>query len=349
MSSNGAGMGHLTRLFSYARRLDGVAKPHILSLSQAVPVADRLGYPYEYLPSSGALQVPAGRWKPLFIERVTETIARIRPSVVVFDGTWPYRGIEQIREAEPGPRWLWSRRGMWRHGMNLAQLDKSAWFDAVFEPGDLAAAYDQGVTVGAQSHRVSPVTLLDPSDLLDRASARAALGLPESGPLGLISLGAGNINDTSSDIGVAAQALVRNGVGVCVTLPDIAVTSPELSGHVHVVRDYPLSRCYRAFDVVVSAAGYNSFHELLRFGVPALFIPNRQTSLDDQAARARFAADSRWAFELPRLTLEETSARIASLLEDGSDMVARAHQADPGNGAPAVARLITRAIDGTLS
>ena len=50
----------------------------------------------------------------------------------------------------------------------------------------------------------------------------------------------------------------------------------------HVVRDFPLSRRFRAFDLAVSAAGYNSFHELLRFGVPTLFIPNQDTALDDQ-------------------------------------------------------------------
>ena len=61
---------------------------------------------------------------------------------------------------------------------------------------------------------------------------------------------------------------------------------------VHVVHEFPFSRRFRAFDLAVSASGYNSFHELLRFGIPTLFIPNRNTALDDQRARARFAADT---------------------------------------------------------
>ncbi len=40
----------------------------------------------------------------------------------------------------------------------------------------------------------------------------------------------------------------------------------------------------------IAAAGYDADHELIRFGVPSLFVPMaRQT--DDQAARARFAAE----------------------------------------------------------
>jgi hypothetical protein len=55
------------------------------------------------------------------------------------------------------------------------------------------------------------------------------------------------------------------------------------------VRDtYPVSRHYRAFDFVISAAGYNAYHELIRFGVPSLFVPMSR-ELDDQPARARYA------------------------------------------------------------
>jgi hypothetical protein len=54
---------------------------------------------------------------------------------------------------------------------------------------------------------------------------------------------------------------------------------------------YPMSRYYAAFDAAVSAAGYNAFHELLAMRVPTLFVPmTRET--DDQAARARYAADA---------------------------------------------------------
>src|SRR5699024_884918 len=108
--------------------------------------------------------------------------------------------------------------------LNTEQIAKAAWFDAVLEPGDLAAEHDGGATVGEPAHRVGPVTLLDTGDQADRAEARAGLGLPPEGPLALVSLGAGNINDTSGDLGSAAAALTALGVGVCVTVPEIAAS-----------------------------------------------------------------------------------------------------------------------------
>ncbi len=341
ITSNGAGMGHLTRLLAYARRGEPLIEPHFLSLSQAAPVVAAFGYPYEYLPSAKATGLAPRRWHDLFAARVSETVARIRPSVAVFDGTWPYEGIPRVRAAFPHVRWVWSRRALWQAGKNRDQLAKAEWFDDVIEPGDFAASYDRGVTVDAPAHRVGPVTLLDADDLQDRADARRDLGLDPAAPMALVSLGAGTINDTRGDVGAAVATLRGLGVEVCVTRAEIAVSG----GHhddVHVVRDFPLSRRYRAFDLAISATGYNSFHELLRFRVPTLFVPNRSTALDDQRARARFAAEQGYAHSLDSITVDAAKPLLADLLERGPAMATRLD--DPGNGAPdAAARIETHA------
>lgn len=332
MSSNGAGMGHLTRLLAYGTRLGAPIRPYVVSMSQAVPVVARFGMPYEYLPSAAATGMNPDVWQLLFVERLLETLDRIRPDVVVFDGTHPYRGIDDAVAAFPRTTWVWSRRGLWKPRLNRDQVAKAAWFDAVLEPGDLAAAADRGATVGQPAHRVRPVTLVDAADAADRATARAELGLPHAGPLALVSLGAGNLNDTGDQVGAVATALRKLGVGVCVTQPDIADRAVDRSD-VHVVRSFPLSRWFAAFDVAVAASGYNSFHEVLRIGLPTVFVPNAGTSLDDQAARAGHAAAQGWAHHLDTVTVAAVKPLVEELLDDGASYVARARAADPGNGA----------------
>ncbi|WP_205856261.1 glycosyltransferase [Phytoactinopolyspora endophytica] len=345
ISSNGSGMGHLTRLLAYAVRAEAGSRvePHFLSLSQAAPVVSNFGYTYEYLPSMTATGLAPGRWHAYFAESVAQVMDRIRPAVVVFDGTWPYEGIPAVRETFPDARWLWSRRGMWKPGQGTDRLHKADWFDLVLEPGDLASPADRGVTGKTAAARVGPVTLLDTADLDERAEARAALGVDPDVQLALVSLGAGNINDTSGDVGASIAALRDLGVEVCVTKPEIAADGGEHTD-VHVVRTYPLSRYYRAFDVAVSAAGYNSFHELLRFGVPTLFVPNRQTALDDQEARARFAAESGLAHQLPSVTVQTAEPMLADLLAHGPEMIERVKEIDPGNGAAEAATYIANLI-----
>jgi hypothetical protein len=344
ISSNGAGMGHLTRLMAYARRVQPDMSPHFLSLSQAVGVVAQFGFPYEYLPSAGATGMPPRRWHNLFAERVSDAVARLRPAVVVFDGTWPYDGILRVRDAHPEPRWVWSRRGMWRYGKSAEQLAKSAWFDEVLTPGELAEPYDRGATAAAGGVRVGPVTLLDIDELDERDIARKALGLPEDRRLALVALGAGNINDISHETGAVVAALRALDVEICLTQTEIA-QSDRARNDVHVVREFPLSRRFAAFDLAVSAAGYNSFHELLRFGVPTLFIPNQDTALDDQLGRARFAADHGLAHMLEHVSVGAATPLLCDLLDRGPAMVADVPSVDRGNGAAAAAAYLRELAD----
>lgn len=344
LSSNGAGMGHLTRLLAYARRLPGEVRPYVLSLSQAAPVVGLRGIPWEYLPSQGATGLRPASWRRLFTDRVSEVLDRVRPAVLVFDGTHPYSGLDVALADHPRTRAVWSRRGLWRPGRNVDQLAKSAWFDVVLEPGDLAAAEDRGATAGAtDAVRVRPVTLLDADECSSRQSARAELGLPQTGALALVSLGAGNINDVGDEVGAATEALREHGVAVCVTAPAIAERA-YASSDVHLVRHFPLSQHLAAFDYVVSAAGYNSFHETLRLGVPALFVPNRHTSLDDQEARARHAHLQGWALSTTTLTGGRGRTAVGDLIRRGPDLAAAARSADPGNGAADAADVLMELI-----
>jgi len=332
ISSNGSGMGHLTRLLAYARRAEPDLAPHFVSLSQAVGVVAQYGYAFEYVPSAGATGLSSRRWHDLFAERVADAVRRHRPAVVVFDGTWPYTGIPRVRDAHPDARWVWSRRGMWRRGKSVEQLAKASWFDLVLAPGELAAAYDRGPTAKADGIRLGPVTLLDGDELDDRDTARRALGLPPDRPLALVALGAGNINDTSYETGAIVAALRQLGVDICVTRTEIAALDGGQAG-VHVVREFPLSRRFRAFDLAVSASGYNSFHELLRFGIPTMFIPNQDTALDDQQGRAQFASDRGLAHMLGRVSVHRATSLLSDLLQRGPEMVAKVASVDSGNGA----------------
>lgn len=340
VSSNGAGMGHLTRLLAYARRMPTGTRRHVLSLSQAVPVVSSEGLTWEYLPSQGATGQRPASWRAMFAERMTEVLDRVDPDVLVFDGTHPYRGLDEALAAHPRTRSVWSRRGMWKPGRNVDQLAKGSWFDAVLEPGDLAAPADRGATAtAATAIRVPPVTLVDPGGLTSRATARESLGLPPDGPLALVSLGAGNINDTDDEVGAAAAALRAHGVGVCVTAPSIAARA--YSGQdVHLVRHFPLSEHFAAFDLMIAAAGYNSFHEALRLGVPTAFVPNDHTSLDDQVARSTYARERGWALSVPTLTGGRGEGVVAELLDRSGDLRGAAREADPGNGAREAAEAI---------
>jgi glycosyltransferase involved in cell wall biosynthesis len=290
LSDNGAGMGHLSRLMAIARRLPGDFEAIIATQSYAAPVAIREGFLTEYVPSRKVLDAGRPRWTRLLRERLAHLIELHRPEIVAVDSV-PHDGIVAAVEDHPGITWVWVRRAMWQRGVGDEWIAAGKVFDHVLEPGEFAGAADEGPTVAerARAHRVGPVTFLDEDELLDRDTARRELGLDDR-PAALLQLGAGNIDDISSPAVRAGTHLVEHGFQL-VTAESAIATAPlrPLAGAT-VVKLYPVSRYLRAFDLTVSAAGYNSYHEQIGFAVPTVFLPNRQTKLDDQVGRARFAA-----------------------------------------------------------
>ncbi len=341
LSDNGAGLGHLSRLMAIGRRLPRAHPAVIATQSYGASVAHQEGFLTEYLPSRTVLGMAKQRWSAFLQSRLEHLVDLHRPAVVAVDSV-PHDGIVAAAAARPDVTWVWVRRPMWRRDTGAEWIERGSAFDGILEPGEFAAEADQGPTVAARAgvHAVEPIMLLDRDDLAEPAEARAALGLAEGRPAALLQLGAGNINDIASPVGRIAAHLREAGFQVLLAESMIATEPMPAVPGAEVVKVYPISRYLRGLDLVVSASGYNSFHELLAFGVPAVFVPNRSTSLDDQLGRARFAAAAGAALciedpesdELDRVLTEAVRPEVREQL------ARRCAELGFGNGAGAAAR-----------
>ena len=347
-TTNGVGLGHLTRSMAIARRLPGGLQPIMFTLSQGMPVVRREGFYAEYFPSREQAGLESPRWNAMYERRLTHVLSVYDPSVVVFDGTFPYGGLRQAMLQEPQRRFVWCRRAMWQPGLGAANLGFSSAFDAVLEPGEFSATADAGLTVARRGEvsAVAPITYLDEADLLPREEAERELGLAPGRLNVLLQLGTGNLSDIESVLGRCVARLREDTrVQLAVAVSTLSRRPPALPEGIIALRVYPLSRYYRAFDLAVSAAGYNSFHELVGFAVPTLFVPNPRMPLDDQVARARHAEEvgvSRAWVEDGEESLEEM---LGSLLDDGvrAKMERSARERGFVNGAEAAAEMLVTA------
>lgn len=337
VSSNGAGMGHLTRLMALARHAAPGVRPLVISMSQAVPVVAVDDLDYEYIPSRGDLGIGARRWNVLFRRRFVDVLEQERPAAIVFDGTYPYDGLFAARRVLPGAGLVWSRRGMWRPGLGRRQLARSPMFDLVIEPGEYAAAADGGATADrADAMRVAPITLLGRHELLSREDAAAALGCDPAGPVALVTLGAGNVGDLDCALGRLVEGLLRiDGLQVVVTRPLITDSRASLPARVLATSMFPISHALRAIDLAVAAPGYNAFHELLAFAIPTAFVPNRHTALDDQRMRAVWAESVGVGLHIPEID-DAGVARVVAELGSSArreELAARCRSLPPPDGA----------------
>jgi hypothetical protein len=319
MSSNGVGMGHLTRLLAIARRLPPPLEPVFLTLSQALKVIQDQGYLAEYLPYHAYLGADVTAWNRFLHQELNELISFYGPRALIFDGHMPYGGLMDALKDNPDLWSGWCRRGMWgAHHRSIDAIRRESSFDAVIEPRDLAGAYDDGITVEHRSRTrmVEPIRLLDPEEIMGRDEARRELGLKQDRLTVLLQLGSGNNYDYRAVRKLAVDRLRRLGdVQVAIAQWMIAEQALDVPDDVLKLSHYPLSRYLPAFDFVISAVGYNSFHEIVSAQVPAVFVPNEHPQQDNQLGRARYAERHGFGFCVRTSEVYRLAACIDALLD----------------------------------
>lgn len=346
-TSNGVGMGHLTRVLASARRHREMAEPIVVSMSRAFGVARDEGIMAEYIPFSRGTDLPPARWHANLRAELAEMFRFYRPQVVALDGNVPYVGLQDALADFPDLWAVWIRRAMWPPGVGETSLAGRDQFDASIEPGELAATFDRGLTrnLRREAKLVAPITYLRPGEALARRPARVVLGLDPDRPAMFLQLGSGNnfrtreLRQQIIDTLKFRDPLVQIVVGQW----QISHDSDDEPEGVTVIRSFPFSRFLNAFDFAVAIAGYNTFHENLAAALPTVFLSNDHHEQDEQWLRAdyarirglAFAARTDNAFDITRAVLEICNPKRQDALRQACLRLS------PKNGADEVARYLT--------
>jgi hypothetical protein len=348
ITSNGIGMGHLTRCMATARRLAPGVAPVIVTMSKAFGVVRDEGLAVEYLPFMRSARLEHGAWTAKIEWEVGEILDYHRPNVVVFDGNVPYEGLMQALVGRPKIWRVWQRRPLWRPDVGQDALAAAEQFDLVLEPAELADPVDRGPTKAAQGEvlRVPPIRFLDREEALPRDAARDLLGIGRDRPVILAQLGSGNNWDLDAVLALLVRltdpAQGNPPADLVVARWRISERDRPLAPHVRDLDAFPIARWLGAFDAAVAVAGYNTFHENLAAGLPTLFLSNDHPEQDEQWLRAEYAALRGLALAARRDDLAGVRMQVTEILR--KDVRARLRQAmaslDWPNGAEPAARAL---------
>jgi Glycosyltransferase family 28 C-terminal domain len=342
-TTNGTGMGHLSRQLALALASLGGMTPVLFSMSSAVPVTAAFDMRAEYCPGPTRGQVSRLSWDAYVADRITALLQETGASAFVFDGVFPYDGVLRALRRNPHVPFIWSRRGMWQQGGGRRALRFRRLFAAVLEPGDLASAGDAGRTATLDDARkVGPVTLVGTVPSLNREQARAELGLDPDKQTLLVTLGSTRRNDLYAAYDQSVQRFTAAGWQVVVTSSPLASNANGEGGGPRVISVFPLVKYLKAFDAAVSASGYNAVHELLYSHTPTLLVPNTDAALDDQRTRARVIAGTGLALSADPERPHEFGAALDRLLDVRvrDRLVAACQELPPTTGATQAARFV---------
>ncbi len=149
----------IARFRAIARRLPAEIEAIVVAGSGGLPDAHAAGLLTEHLPSAADLGVPEDRWAAFVRDRLRHLIELYGPRAVLVGGV-PHDGIAAAIERNDHPRWLWLRPAMWRRGTGGEWAARGALFAGILEPGEFAAAGDEGWTTTARAgvSTVDPIT-----------------------------------------------------------------------------------------------------------------------------------------------------------------------------------------------
>jgi hypothetical protein len=238
----------------------------------------------------------------------------------VFDGGYVfdsiYRIISELRLSA-----VWIRRGLWQSGqLKSSALERERVFSTVIVPQEAFEELNTGYSQGAHIHPVGPIVRdAEPVDPEIRKKLAKIFGRPAETVV-VTMLGGGVASERSVQTQMMCNILEQrdNCIHLVVAWPN-AIVPNGLYGwkNTHVIKTQNTGALCRAADLVVSAVGYNSFHEIMYSGIPSIMIPQFAPYLDDQERRARAASERGLTSLVLETELVRLKREVSAFLDDG--------------------------------
>lgn len=344
LPTNGVGLGHAQRCVLIAREMPKSGPVSFAAFPSCVELIERHGIPCRPLVQKSPAHADPFANDIVNHRRLGRWLAP--GDRLVFDGVYVFDSIYRtIQERDLDAVWI--RRGLWRaHQTNSSALGREHVFSRVIVPEEAFAELNQHYSFGAHIHHVGPIVQKATTSAAQVRSVRRAIARHigrDFDRLVVSMLGGGVAADRGPQIQTIAAALeARSDTLHLVVVWPGAQVAPGLMlwRNTRVVRSLAALALAQAADLVVSAAGYNSFHEVIYHRIPTLFIPQTAPYMDDQERRAQAAADRGLAEMVLPDDLMMLQRRLGLLLAGDGTAALRQRMSDivlprPGNAAAA--------------
>ena len=321
---NGVGTGHVTRLIAISRWLrrhsEGLgveSEIYFLTSSEAGALLFAERFPAFKLPSRTVVAeagVDETRFLAMARPWVCETLRALDPDLLVVD-TFPQGYFEELGPfLTTCPKTAFIYRPLKESHASLPEFQNAlSRYNLILVPEyEQHAPLPVPPVVRDRVRYTGPVMVRERSEIMGREDARKILGIADDLLTVYISAGGGGDRNAEHLIQTCYEAL--GGIQefhLVIGAGPLYRGRCIYGGRVSWLTNGSAVEFVNAFDMAVSAAGYNTFNELMHFGVPVVFLPQEKWA-DDQKARAERAARAGAAIVLDAngATLRQTIERF---------------------------------------
>lgn len=305
---NGAGLGHLTRVIAILRwvrrlgRLAGIYPDiYVLTSSEACGLALSEGFAAFKIPSKTAIreaQIPKEDYLRLARQWVWHSLGLLKPDILLID-TFAGGSFGELLYAldGPGAKVFVNRAMKVEFQENIQPL--FSYYDRILVPQE---KHSEQVTFPQQVmpkvRYLGPIMLREKVELRPKIEARQRLGIEENRLAVWLTAGGGGDPKATEDLSKLVNTLkARENLHLVIGAGPLYRGEPIRGANITWVTDFNVSEDYLAMDFAFSAAGYNSFYELLYSGIPTAFFAQEKIA-DEQAKRIEAAIATNSALKL---------------------------------------------------
>ncbi|WP_313756394.1 hypothetical protein [Tissierella sp.] len=320
MPTNGGGLGHLTRTLAVARRLKR-NYPNVeiifFTTSFALNLIIEEGFLAYYFPSLDLdpVNVDQKEIDMAIHDQIISIIIRHNIDTLVFDGVFPYAYLVSAIEKLNFLNTVWIQRGMYKSGKSQVVIEREKYFNLIIVPGE-ANLNNNLLEQQGKFRYCSPIIYSRKEELLSKEVILKMWNLDPNKKTVYIQLGEGLNNDVNSLIFKIIQNLkLKKNLQIVLGESIIAHKKYYLDPDIFIIRDYPNSIYFNAFDFAIITGSYNTFHETIYFGVPTIIFPTKETGTDDHFARAKIASKLQTGFVFSNFNESEFEKAVSQLLD----------------------------------
>ncbi|HEX8492972.1 MAG TPA: hypothetical protein VF658_09040 [Pyrinomonadaceae bacterium] len=307
---NGSGLGHLTRVLAILRWMKRLAQlsgvrldAYVVTSSEAPGLALEEGFVSFKIPSKTAVReagLPKEDYLRLARQWVWHSLGLIKPDLLLVD-TFPGGSFGELIHALDVPRArVFIHRAMKEEFAQSESIQALLpFYDRILipvEPG--SPAREIPARVSERTRYVGPIMLRSREEMRPREEARRRLGIPED-KLGVwLSAGGGGDSRAERALHRLIEILsVESDLHLVVGAGPLYRGAPLRGPNITWLTGFHTAEDFSGLDFAVSAAGYNSFHELLHAGVPTILFAQEKIA-DEQSRRVLAASSAGCAIEL---------------------------------------------------
>ncbi len=323
---NGVGLGHLQRGLAIAKPLRELAlglglKPDIQFLTTSDASELVQDFPVYKLPSKSAFSTSGAvrQYRRAAKLMASNIAASFKPHLLVLD-TQPagaFGELAFLKDYAEAAVFIDRTKNL-QAATSAVHQTHLPLFDLILVPDTAQAAPHHPIPPHLEARRrfVGRVHHYRAGETMTEEAVRAYLGVPEDQQLIYISAGGGGDPAAAAQLQTIIEALHEEPTYTLAIGYGPLYAGPKAYGP----RKIPLAeqdvwRLYPGFDLAISAAGYNSYEELLSARVPTLFFA-QDKGLDQQAKRIAQGCELGLHGCLSQLDPALIRAQVHALLQD---------------------------------